>query len=78
MRGEGRSLGGKRPFGDRVNETGKLVADPGEQAAIVQMRRMRKQGRTYREIATAVTKKHAVPITHVTVMRVLSRETASQ
>jgi DNA invertase Pin-like site-specific DNA recombinase len=75
MRAEGRSLGGKRPFGYRVNQVGKLVKDPEEQAAIAQMHRLRRRGRSYREIAEAVRKKHAVPITHVTVMRVLSRET---
>jgi len=76
MRAEGRSLGGKRPFGYQIGEDGRMVPVAEEQAAIVQMHRMRKQGRTYRDIAAAVTKKHAVPITHVTVMRVLSREAA--
>ena len=64
------------PFGYQVGEDGRMVPVAEEQAAIIQMRRMRKQGRTYRDIAEAVQKRHAVPITHVTVMRVLSRETA--
>lgn len=57
MRIKGRSLGGMRPFGYWANQASKLIKDPSEHAAIVQTHRMRKQGRSYREIAEALQKK---------------------
>lgn len=74
LRAEGRSLGGKRPFGYRVEEDGKLVADPEEQRAIAEMRRLRQRGRSYREIAETLQKRKQMTVNYSTVRRILSRE----
>lgn len=75
LRSEGRSVGGKRQFGYQVVD-GRIVADPAEQAAIAEMRRLRKRGRTYREIAETVQKKRNLTVSYVTVKRILEREAA--
>lgn len=72
LRAEGRSVGGKRQFGYRVVD-GRVVPDPAEQAAIDEMRRLRKRGRTYREIAETVQKKRNLAVSYVTVKRILGR-----
>jgi DNA invertase Pin-like site-specific DNA recombinase len=51
---------GRPPFGYRA-EGGELVPDDAEQVALKQMRRMRDRGKSYREIATALTAKGIAP-----------------
>src|SRR5215469_8526144 len=57
MRAGCRSLRGNRPLGCRVNEAGKLVKVAKERAAIAEMRRLRKRGRSHRQIADELQKR---------------------
>jgi hypothetical protein len=63
------------PFGWRRDETGGLVAIPEQQVAIRQMRRMQSRGLSLREIAAAM-KAADVPISHMTVKKVLDAASA--
>jgi DNA invertase Pin-like site-specific DNA recombinase len=66
MASQGRHMGGKRPFGFDVVD-GKLVQRADEQAALSQMKAMRSEGATYRDIGAVVGKDPK------TVMRILAR-----
>ena len=48
---------GSVPFGFSLGEGGRLVANPAEQQAIAAAKRMRKRGKSLREIATALDRK---------------------
>jgi hypothetical protein len=63
--------GGLPPFGFLV-EDGWLVEDPEQQAAKTRMIRLRKDGRSFREIAVML-RPHGVFVSHMTVRRVLDQ-----
>jgi DNA invertase Pin-like site-specific DNA recombinase len=81
MRHEGKHLGGSRPFGYRLGPAegrGKartLVEEPAEQAAIAQIHAMRRDGATLFAIRDAM-RGQGFMISHETVRRVLSQDTA--
>ena len=77
MRAIGRSLAGNRRFGYRVNEAGKLVKVAEEQAAIAEMRQLRKRGRSYRQIADELQKRQQLKVSFMTVRRILGHEAAA-
>ena len=55
QRQRGRFLGGRRPFGYKVDSDGLLVKDPDEQAAIRKAKKLRKSGKSLRSIAETLT-----------------------
>lgn len=69
QRSQGRFLGGVRPFGYDVVE-GELVANAAEQEAIARMRSMKADGRSLRDIASAM-KAEGFAVSHVTAARIL-------
>jgi len=78
QRQQGRFLGGAVPFGYVVSEEGVLVVVPEQQAAIRTILRLRKKGVALRPIAEEVQRKHGVPVSHVTVRRVLKEAGAGK
>lgn len=68
QRNQGRFLGGVRPFGFDVVE-GALVRNEAEQGAIAKMQDMRAEGRSLRDIASAM-KAEGFNLSHVSVARV--------
>jgi putative DNA-invertase from lambdoid prophage Rac len=70
QRQRNRYLGGTPPFGWRVGEDGKLVADPEQQTAIRKMQRMKAQDLSLRTIAERL-KSSGVTISHVGVKKAL-------
>jgi len=73
LRSTGRHQGGSRPFGYRIGEANRLVAEPSEQAAIATIRKMHERGATLMTIRDAVRAK-GFAISHETVRRVLARQ----
>lgn len=82
----GRFLGGYVPFGFDAVDTGEknahglpikdLVENPGQQAAIVEMRALKSSGKSLRAIADALTEK-GFRITHAGVRKVLGQDLAT-
>jgi DNA invertase Pin-like site-specific DNA recombinase len=73
---KGGFVGGRRPFGYRVEGTGKnaiVIPDPAEQQAIIDMQAMREAGQSYRQIAQAMNERGHV-ITHQAVKNILTRD----
>ena len=73
QRRRGRHLGGKRPFGYRVQEDGSLAEDEGEQAAIHKLVEMRRAGMPLRGIQEALAKE-GHNLSHVAINRILKRQ----
>lgn len=73
QRRKGRFLGGSKPFGYMVHSNGKLVENPLEQRVLKQIRQLRSQGYSLRNIARKVSTPVA-PISFKTVQRVLQRD----
>jgi DNA invertase Pin-like site-specific DNA recombinase len=75
LREHGRFLGGRRPFGYQL-DPGKgavpLRPDPAEQAALEDIRKMRVEGASLRQIAAAM-RGHGLELSHVSVKRLLDR-----
>ena len=68
----GRHLGGKRPFGFKVQDDGSLIEDGREQAAIGKIKAMKAEGASLRNIqATLQADGHK--LSHVTVNRILKQ-----
>ena len=76
MRAEGRLQGGKRPFGYRVDDAGALYPDEREQYALIEMRKLRTAGKSYRAIVQALAEDCGVAVDHTTVRNILRREAA--
>jgi len=74
MRAEGRLQGGKRPFGYRVDDAGALYPDEREQYALIEMRKLRTAGKSYRAIVQALAEDCGVAVDHTTVRNILRRE----
>lgn len=72
QRTKGRYLGGSRPFGYTVHENGRLVENPSEQRALNKILELKRQGKSLRAIAAAVSTP-MTPISFKTVQRVLQR-----
>ena len=72
QRRRGRYLGGKAPFGYRVGGDGTLEEVPGEQRAIAAMLRLRKRGAALRRIASEVSERYGMKVSHEAVRRVLA------
>lgn len=72
QRTKGRYLGGSRPFGYTVHENGRLVENPSEQRALSKILELKRQGKSLRAIAAAVSTP-MTPISFKTVQRVLQR-----
>lgn len=69
QRAQGRFLGGARPFGFEVVD-GALVPNAAEQGAIAKMQAMKAEGRSLRDIASAM-KAEGFNVSHVSVARIL-------
>jgi putative DNA-invertase from lambdoid prophage Rac len=67
-----RYLGGKVPFGFRVDDDGALVPDKAEQALISSARAMRAEGATIRAIQTRLEKQHGRKLSLDALHRVLA------
>jgi putative DNA-invertase from lambdoid prophage Rac len=65
--------GGKRPFGYDVVDK-RLVPNPKEQEALTQMRAMRAEGKTYREIGVQIATGYGVTLGAMTIKRILGRQ----
>ena len=74
QREKGRYLGGNRPFGYMVHQSGRLIENPPEQRMIRRIVYLRDLGWSLRAIAERVSTP-ATPISFKTVQRVLLRET---
>ena len=72
QRGQGRFLGGRRPFGYRVTGGGELVEDGREQAALARARELRAGGASLRGIAAALAAE-GVEVSVPTLQRTLAR-----
>ncbi len=75
MRARGRYLGGKVPFGYRVQD-GALVPIPEQQEAIQTMLELRAMGLSLREIARQVEWDHQFHLSHVAVQRIVADHAA--
>ena len=75
QRSRGRYLGGKVPFGYRV-EGGMLVPVPEQQAAVKTMVRLGRQGTSLRKVADAVKLKHGLTVSRMAVKRILDERKA--
>ena len=74
-RGQGGFVGGRTPFGFRVEGAGKsavLVPIQTEQEAISKMKALRAEGKSYRDISAAL-QEQGITISHAGVMKVLKR-----
>ena len=69
-----RFLGGSIPFGWAVTQSGELVPEPTEQAAIATLREARSSGLSLRACAERVKERHGLVMSHMTVKRVLEAE----
>lgn len=76
MRAQGRYLGGRVPFGFKV-EDGQLVEDRIQQAAIGEMEDLRGRGWSYRDIAREISGRYGTVISHEGVKRILNRDRAA-
>ena len=65
--------GGKRPFGYDIVDK-RLVPNAQEQEALVRMRALRAEGRTYREIAALLAAEFGVEMPAMTIKRILGRQ----
>ena len=68
---KGRFLGGSKPFGFQIDETGKLIPDEYEQKVIRDVVILRKKGNSLRSIAESVSN-DLIQVNHMTVKRILS------
>jgi putative DNA-invertase from lambdoid prophage Rac len=68
----GRFLGGSRPFGWQITADGSLEPLESEHKALLAMRRMQKEGKSLRAIATAM-QERGFAISHQGVKQVLAR-----
>jgi DNA invertase Pin-like site-specific DNA recombinase len=73
QRARGLALGGDRPFGYKIGAGRKLIPHPKEYPAIQVIKRLRKKKKTLRKIAEHVRTQLGLPISHVTVGKVLKR-----
>ena len=73
QRKKGRYLGGNRPFGYMVHQSGRLIENPMEQSMIRRILYLRELGWSLRDIARKVGRP-AAPISFKTVQRVLQRK----
>jgi putative DNA-invertase from lambdoid prophage Rac len=73
QRERGRYLGGTTPFGYRLGEAGELIEDPDQQKAIEEMRRLRRAGKSLREIAEEM-KARGFSLSHMGVKKRLGDE----
>ena len=71
---EGKHKGGKKPFGYDVDDNNYLVPCVKEQSTISLMKLLRKQGKTYRQIAETVTRSTRKKFTCSWVHSILKRE----
>ena len=71
QRARNRYLGGAVPFGWRVDDTGTLVEDPEQQAAIKRMVELRASGLSLRAIADQMGAE-GISISHVGVQKALA------
>jgi len=69
---KGRFLGGSRPFGYQVTESGDLVDDEVEQKTISKVICLRQQGKSLRSIAKAVSNQ-VLTISHMTVKKIIQQ-----
>lgn len=69
-RDKGRFLGGAKPFGYLVTDDGSLIPDEVEQCAIREVRRLRSEGMSYRDIVRTVSENH-IRMSYGTVCRIL-------
>jgi DNA invertase Pin-like site-specific DNA recombinase len=67
----GKYLGGPVPFGRRVGEDGHLVQDPERQRIIQEMRQLRQDRWSYRNIAAKLMENHGLRLSHEGVRRIL-------
>lgn len=70
---KGRFLGGSKPFGFQVSGDGELIPDNAEQNAIHKIKQLRREGKSLRVIAEAVTSP-TIKISHVMVKRIIEQE----
>ncbi|MBF0678796.1 MAG: recombinase family protein [Devosia sp.] len=70
---KGQFAGGRVPFGWKRDEEGKLVAEPSQQEAIREMRRLRGQGFSYRSIEAKMAE-HGFKVSHQSVKAILAYE----
>jgi DNA invertase Pin-like site-specific DNA recombinase len=68
----GRHLGGKRPFGFKIQIDGSLIEDEHEQAAIGKIKAMKAEGASLRSIQAAL-QAEGYKLSHVTVNRILKQ-----
>lgn len=61
MKAAGLHTGGPPPYGYRVGEDGRLVAEPSEREAVTVARELHHRGVTFRDIARALTARGYVP-----------------
>ena len=69
-RDKGRYLGGSRPFGYQISGDGTLIPDQTEQTIIAQIRDLRSEGKSYRQISGTLSRYDA-KISHMTVKRIV-------
>lgn len=70
---KGGHIGGTAPFGYRVEGSGKearLVEIPEQQAALTTVRKLRKQGLPFRQIAAAVEARHGLRVSREAIRRI--------
>lgn len=70
---KGQFAGGRVPFGWKRNDDGKLVAEPSQQEAIREMRRLRGQGVSYRSIEAKMAEQ-GFKVSHQSVKAILAYE----
>lgn len=70
MKSQGKYLGGPVPFGSRV-EDGYLVSDPAQQRILEDIRQMRRDRWSYRDISIKLRKEYSVKLSHEGIRRVL-------
>lgn len=69
---KGRFLGGSKPFGFNVAESGKLISDDAEQNIISDVILLRGRGKSLRSIAKTVSNDY-IQVSHMTVKRIIEQ-----
>lgn len=73
---KGRYLGGSKPFGYKVGESGELILDEDEQKIIKNVVFLRAEGQSLRSIAET-TSSETIKVSHMTVRRILNEVNTS-
>lgn len=71
---KGKITGYKIPFGYRSEDGVNLIEDDDQQKIIEQMRKMRENYTSYREISKKILQEYGVKISHTGIMKILNRE----